>query len=136
MLNLIRRPYIEGYGFSIRKFDKGPHQISRVDKNSPAEYAGLRVNDLLLKINNFDVVESSYAKIGLIIINELEKERLKLEVIDEHLFSGKRCEIYKKPVSMESSLLSDSEETIDLSVKSKILFYLNNHQLLNHDFIS
>ena len=73
MLNLIRRPDFEGFGFSIRKFDKGPHQIAKVDKNSPAEYAGVRVNDLLLKINNVEVVEAAYAKIGLIITNEFEK---------------------------------------------------------------
>ena len=117
MLNLIRRPDFEGFGFSIRKFDKGPHQIAKVDKNSPAEYAGVRVNDLLLKINNVEVVEAAYAKIGLIITNEFEKERLKLEVIDEHLFDGERG--LSKPVSLENSLLSDSAETIDLSARSK-----------------
>ncbi len=66
----------------MRPSDKGPHQISNVEINSPAMLAGLKNDDLVLKVNDVNVVGERYSKTVTLIKNESEKGRLKLEVID------------------------------------------------------
>lgn len=66
----------------MRANQKGPHQISSVEPKSPAEDAGLRVEDLILKVNDVPVVGERYSKTVTVIKNESERGRLKLEVID------------------------------------------------------
>ena len=79
---LVRRPDFVGYGFSIHKNPKGPHQITNVEPNSPALASGLKNDDLLLKVNDYDVVGENYTKTILKIKNESERDRFKLTVID------------------------------------------------------
>lgn len=66
----------------MRPNDKGPHQISSTEANSPAEQSGLRADDLILKVNDVNVVGERYSKTVTMIKNESERGRLKLEVID------------------------------------------------------
>lgn len=66
----------------MRANERGPHQISSVEANSPAYDAGLRVEDLILKVNDASVVGERYSKTVTLIKNESERGRLKLEVID------------------------------------------------------
>ena len=68
----------------MRANEKGPHQISNVEKDSPASYAGLRNDDLILKVNDINVVGERYNKTVALIKNESEKGRLKLEVVALH----------------------------------------------------
>ncbi len=83
--NLISRPDYQGFGFTMRANEKGPHQISNVEKDSPAMLAGLQSNDLILKVNDVSIVGERYSKTVTLIKNELEKGRLKLEVIEPSL---------------------------------------------------
>lgn len=66
----------------MRANERGPHQISSVEPNSPAFDSGLRVEDLILKVNDLPVVGERYSKTVTLIKNESERGRLKLEVID------------------------------------------------------
>lgn len=83
--NLVNRPDFDGFGFSMRCNDKGPHQISNVELESPAHYSGLKSDDYVLRVNDVDVVGERYNKTVALIKNESEKGRLKLEVIEPHL---------------------------------------------------
>ena len=87
VVNLIHRPDYDGYGFSLRSKEKGPHQISNVESLSPAECAGLKADVYLLKVNDINVVGERYNKTVALIKNESEKGRLKLEVVKPHLCS-------------------------------------------------
>ena len=80
--NLVSRPDYDGFGFSMRPADKGPHQVSSVEQNSPAMFGGLKPDDLILKVNDVNVVGERYSKTISLIKNESQNGRLKLEVID------------------------------------------------------
>jgi hypothetical protein len=66
----------------MRASESGPHQIKSVEANSPADDAGLRVNDFILKVNDIEVVGERYSKLGTILANESERGRIKLDVIE------------------------------------------------------
>ena len=52
----------KGFGYSIVQNAKGgPHRIHNVTKDSPAYDAGLKPNDLILKLNDLDLSGKSYA---------------------------------------------------------------------------
>jgi predicted metalloprotease with PDZ domain len=78
----VSRPDYDGFGFSMKSSEKGPHQISGVEQESPAHVAGLRPDDLILKINEQLVVGERYSRTVTIIKNESQSGRLKLEVIE------------------------------------------------------
>ena len=80
--NLVSRPDYDGFGFSMRSNEKGPHQISSVENESPAQVAGLRPDDLILKINDALVLGERYSRTVTLIKNESQAGRLKLEVIE------------------------------------------------------
>lgn len=82
----------------MRANDKGPHQVSSVEPNSPAERGGLRTDDLILKVNDINVVGERYSKTVAQIKNESERGILKLEVIDP----------YQCPPSIKNTLLAPS----------------------------
>jgi C-terminal processing protease CtpA/Prc len=88
----------------MRANEKGPHQISNVEKDSPASYAGLRNDDLILKVNDINVVGERYNKTVALIKNESEKGRLKLEVIDTQSCSNEIRNIVLTPQSGYSTL--------------------------------
>jgi C-terminal processing protease CtpA/Prc len=69
----------------MRGNEQGPHQITSVEEDSPAQLSGLLNNDLVLKVNDINVVGERYSKTITLIKNESEKGRLKLEVIQPHL---------------------------------------------------
>ena len=79
--NLVTRPDYDGFGFSMRSNDKGPHQISQVEIDSPAMIAGLRADDLILRVNESSVLGERYSKTVTLIKNESQSGRLKLDVI-------------------------------------------------------
>ena len=79
---LMLKPDYDGFGFSMRANQTGPHQISSVEANSPAEIAGIRVDDFILKVNNILVVGERYSKTVTMLKNESERGHLKLEVIE------------------------------------------------------
>ena len=59
----IKRPNNIGYGFKIQqpssKASSSHHYISNVDKNSPADNAGLCKGDRILEVNGVNIREKS-----------------------------------------------------------------------------
>ena len=95
----------------MRANEKGPHQISNVEKDSPASYAGLRNDDLILKVNDINVDGERYNKTVALIKNESEKGRLKLEVIDTQSCSNEIRNVVLTPQSGYSTLNKPSKST-------------------------
>ncbi len=81
-------PEHKSYGFSLAKNSKGPHKIHFVENDSLAYNAGLKVGDLILKINDFDLVGKSYTNTVKIMKKEGERGRFQLEVIDPNFCSA------------------------------------------------
>ncbi len=50
-VHLSRSPNFQGFGFHLQ-YNKAYYVIIRVESNSPAERAGLRVNDIIRKVND------------------------------------------------------------------------------------
>ncbi|CAF0708112.1 unnamed protein product, partial [Brachionus calyciflorus] len=125
--HLVRRQDFDGYGFSMRASESGPHQISSVETNSPAEQSGLKKEDLILKVNDQNIVGERYSKTTALIKNECEKGILKLEVIDV-----KSCpsEIRNTPLAPPSgySTLSSSNK---LNKKNKSDSIQNLREITN-----
>lgn len=88
----------------MRANESGPHQIISVEANSPADEAGLRLNDFILKVNDIEVVGERYSKLVTILANESERGRIKLEVIEPE----------KCPQNIRSTaIMPDNEPRID-----------------------
>jgi C-terminal processing protease CtpA/Prc len=85
VVSLIGRPDYDGFGFSIRPSERGPHQVSNVEVGSPGHVAGLLADDLILRVNDTYVVGQRFSKTAALIKNESEKGRIRLEVIEPHL---------------------------------------------------
>ena len=130
VVNLIHRPDYDGYGFSMRSNDKGPHQISNVESLSPAECAGLKADDYLLKVNDINVIGERYNKTVALIKNESEKGRLKLEVVEPHLCSFDIKNTALTPQSGYSTLTS-SKGTLKGKNKS-----IDNLRTIAHEIIA
>lgn len=91
-----------GIGITINN-----NQIVDITKDSPAEKAGLEVNDLILKINGDDVQEMSSEEIGQIIKNS--DSQIQLAIIRnglELVYSVEKTELIN--VSVDYEVISDS----------------------------
>ena len=95
----------------MRSNEKGPHQISNVEVDSPAQLAGLRLNDLILKVADANVVGERYSKTVTLIKNELEKGRLKLEVVEPASCPAELRDIMPSPSSTQSTVASRKSST-------------------------
>ena len=85
IINLTKKTDFLGLGFSISQSDEGPHKIVDIEPGSPAEEAGLKQNDLIIKINNQDVVGQRYHRMAAMLKTESQIGHLKIEVIDPDL---------------------------------------------------
>ena len=104
----------------MRGNEKGPHQISNVEMNSPAMLSGLKNDDLVLKVNDVNVVGERYNKTVTLIKNESEKGRLKLEVIDTQSCPSDIRNMVLTPQSGNSTLKSKSSKTGSIDNLRKI----------------
>jgi hypothetical protein len=104
----------------MRPSDKGPHQISNVEINSPAMLAGLKNDDLVLKVNDVNVVGERYSKTVTLIKNESEKGRLKLEVIDQQSCPSDIRNMVLTPQSGHSTIKSRSSKSGSIDNLRKI----------------
>ena len=69
----------EGYGFTVRKQPSDLYAVvDNVETNSPADRVGLRVGDILVEINYYNVIAESYKDIMKIIRYGLEVENDKV----------------------------------------------------------
>jgi hypothetical protein len=108
VVSLISRPDYDGFGFSIRPSERGPHVVSGVEPDSPGQVAGLRADDLILRVNDVRVVGQRFSRTAAIIKNESEKGRLRLEVIEaaacpEHIRHAELAEA-TGPASAQSTV--------------------------------
>ncbi|RZB38812.1 PDZ domain containing protein [Asbolus verrucosus] len=73
----------DGYGFNLHAEKGKPGQyIGKVDDNSPAEAAGLRQGDRILKVNGESIANKTHKQVVELIKNL--PEETKLLVVDPH----------------------------------------------------
>ncbi|CAF4563054.1 unnamed protein product [Rotaria sp. Silwood1] len=87
-------------GFTISNIGPPPFTICKIEKNSPAEKAGLRLNDTVLSINGKSVIETNY-KDTIQIITEALQHKIVQFVVNEQSLS-KEYETKKKSQSSAS----------------------------------
>ncbi|CAF3670009.1 unnamed protein product [Rotaria sordida] len=87
-------------GFAINNIGPPPFIICKIAKNSPAEKAGLQVNDILLFINGKSVIETSYKDTAQIITEALQQKTVQFVVNQQSLL--KENETKKKSQSSAS----------------------------------
>ena len=78
---------------------------------SPAEMAGLKSDDFLIKVNDINVVGERYNKTVALIKNESDKGRLRLEVIE--------------PASYETIIIKSADNDAHLFEKYDVDKYLD-----------
>ena len=69
-------------GFALSGKSPPPYIICQIEKNSPAEKAGLLINDALLSINGKSVTEKSYEDTVKLIKEALQQKSVELVVRD------------------------------------------------------
>ena len=67
-------------GFALSGKSSPPYLICQIEKNSPAEQAGLRLNDALLSINSQSVAETTYEETVKLIKEALKQPSVELVV--------------------------------------------------------
>lgn len=64
LCHLIKWPDFEGYGFNLHaEKTRNSHLIGTVDKNSPAELAGLREGDFIIEVNDVNVSNENHKQV-------------------------------------------------------------------------
>lgn len=108
----------DGFGFSIKPNEQGAQAIAFVEPNSPCEKAGIKENDLILKINDINVSNIGYSQLLLILQSECKKKCLKLEIqrIDSSL--GRKNSLHLSKHSLSDNSLSILNESYNLSLHS------------------
>lgn len=72
-----------GLGFSVRLNQNGLLEVANVEKKSPALYGGLKMNDLILKVNGINLAECGENVDPLAVVKkESMYGVLRFEVID------------------------------------------------------
>lgn len=67
-------------GFAISGMDPPPFKICKIERNSPAAKAGLKLNDILISVNGKSVSATSYEETISIIKQELQRQVVQLVV--------------------------------------------------------
>ncbi|CAF0730470.1 unnamed protein product [Rotaria sp. Silwood1] len=70
-------------GFALSGKTPPPYIICQVEKNSPADQAGLLVNDVLISINGKSVTETSYDETVKLVKEALQKKNVELVVREQ-----------------------------------------------------
>jgi len=82
LCHLIKWPDFDGYGFNLHGEKSKPGQyIGKVDKDSPADLAGLKANDRILEVNGTNISNENHKQV-VQRIKDIPNET-KLLVIDE-----------------------------------------------------
>jgi C-terminal processing protease CtpA/Prc len=98
-------------GFSVKKRKTGPHIITAVERDSPAGQSGLKVNDLLLRLNSTNLIGKSYLKtIDLLKKESSSGSSFQLEVIESDLCPLK---IRNRSLSTNSLDIDKTEQQIN-----------------------
>lgn len=102
-------------GFAINNTGSPPFIICKIDRNSPADKAGLRLNDKILSINGKSLMETNYKDAVQIMKEALEQKIARIIVSQQSI--SKPNEKKKKRISFSSS---SSENSNLLIAESKV----------------
>ena len=120
-------------GFKLENTPSPPFNIHKIEKDSAAEKAGLKVNDVLLSVNGQSVIESSYEEtIGLI---KEARQQKSFQVVVKQSTEQKK---YQPERDSDSSSLSYSSDDDNRSETSSITDYKPVHHDTNaiHEYQS
>jgi membrane-associated protease RseP (regulator of RpoE activity) len=82
LCHLVKWPDFDGYGFNLHGEKTKPGQyIGKVDKDSPAELAGLRANDKIIEVNDTNIANENHKQVVQRI--KAVPNETKLLVVDE-----------------------------------------------------
>ncbi len=138
---------VSGIGITVTESENGTLKVIEVNPNSPAESAGIEINDIIIKINGNDISKMEYSdavnlvrgepetEVNLTIMrNETEKEFTMLrEQIDTITVTHKMLEnniAYIRIKGFKENTVSQYKEALDNSIKSgakAIIFDLRNN---------
>jgi len=76
-------------GFALSGKSPPPYVICQIEKNSPAEKAGLLLNDVLLSINGTSVIDKSYEDTVKLVKEALQQKSVELVVQDQTSIQSK-----------------------------------------------
>ena len=76
-----------GYSLTPNKAN-GPHRVHQVTRDSPAFNAGLKVDNLLLKLNGVELTGKSYTKVIEMLKSAAETGKYQLEVVEGKIGGG------------------------------------------------
>ncbi len=80
---LVAKKGSKSFGYSLTpNTPLGPHRVHQVAQDSPAYNAGLKVDDLLLKLNDVDLTGKSYTNVIEMLKIAAETGKYQLEVIE------------------------------------------------------
>ena len=86
---LVAQGESKSFGYSLTpNTANGPHRVHQVTPNSPAYNAGLKVDDLLLKLNGVDLTGRSYTKVIEMLKSAAETGKYQLEVVEGKVGRG------------------------------------------------
>lgn len=86
----------KGLGFNLAKTSEPPHVIGTVESNSPAAAGGLKINDIILEVNNKDVKKVNYKDLTIAIKKILDKnEPVELLVVEKRFYEQLKKEKIK-----------------------------------------
>ncbi|XP_022915016.1 Na(+)/H(+) exchange regulatory cofactor NHE-RF1 [Onthophagus taurus] len=81
LCHIVKRDHFDGYGFNLHaEKGKSGQYIGKVDKDSPAEAAGLRQGDRILEVNGVPIANKTHKQVVEAI--KAEQDETKLLVID------------------------------------------------------
>jgi membrane-associated protease RseP (regulator of RpoE activity) len=138
LCHLVKWPDFDGYGFNLHGEKSKPGQyIGKVDKDSPADLAGLKANDRILEVNGTNISNENHKQV-VQRIKAIPNET-KLLVIDEKVDqyykarniivngSMSNVEYLKTPVPRPNST------SIELLVTQVENVTLNNGSIISED---
>lgn len=99
-----RKPDFNGWGLTIRTSQTRPNQIASVEANSPAQEAGILVDDLIMKVNDISLLGEANLNIMTLIENEFECGVIKLTVIEPHQCSSTLLESFAYRTPNDSTI--------------------------------
>jgi C-terminal processing protease CtpA/Prc len=96
----------KGFGFTINSQVKPKYMIHDVDKNSPAEFAGLRQNDVIIEINNKNIRRTSFEKVRMMLSDAYIVGKVEVLVISKEGYTWFKQK--KKRFSNSSKLTKEN----------------------------
>jgi membrane-associated protease RseP (regulator of RpoE activity) len=90
-------------GFALSGKSPPPYIICQIEKNSPAEKAGLLLNDALLSINGKSVTDKSYEDTVKLVKEALQQKSVELVVQDRTKMGTQSSSIDPTKLSMDSN---------------------------------